>query len=131
MQTMLTRAKFKTHLVFRLCRKYAEAVKGVKDSEEDFSSLSGSADPQLVQRWATEEAEALRNRDLKEDSMDIFDIKIGKGWLFYNDIPWGGTYAKQVGRSEQSGTSTESAGRRTDFCPQEGVHQCAGPRSEN
>ena len=80
--------RFPNHLVFRLCRKHAEAVKAARDSKDDFSRLNGSVDPPLVRKWADEEAEALRARDLNEASMDIFDIKICKGPWFQIHILW-------------------------------------------
>ena len=70
--------RFPNHLVFHLCQKHAKTVKAARDSKDDFSHLNSSADPPLVQKWADEEAEAFRARDLNEASMDIFDIKICK-----------------------------------------------------
>lgn len=107
--------RFPNHLVFRLCRKHAEAVKAAKDSKDDFSDLNSSADPSLVRKWADEEAEALRARDLNEASMDIFDIKICKGWWFQNHIHAFGTAVKQAGRPKPSRTSAESARGRTNI----------------
>ena len=69
--------------VLRLCKKYAEANKAAKVSEANFAALNDSADPTLVQEWTDQEAEALRNRDVDEAAMDIYDIKIDKG----NPVP--------------------------------------------
>jgi len=66
-------------LIFRLCQKYKNAVESTKESHTDFKNINDSADPQMVQRWSDEEAEAQRNRDKQGDAMDIFDLKISKG----------------------------------------------------
>jgi hypothetical protein len=42
-------------------------------------ALNDSADPAMVQEWMEQEADALRNRDVDETAMDIYDIKIEKG----------------------------------------------------
>ena len=66
-------------LIFRLCQKYKNVVESTKESHTDFKNINDSADPQMVQRWSDEEAEAQRNRDKQGDAMDIFDLKISKG----------------------------------------------------
>ena len=68
-------------IIFRLCKKYKKAVESTRDSQADFSSLSESADPAMVARWAEEEAKAQRDRDQHEGAMDIFDIRLSKGSL--------------------------------------------------
>jgi hypothetical protein len=41
--------------------------------------LSGTADEDLVQVWKEQEAAALMGRNIRPESMDIYDIKVQKG----------------------------------------------------
>ena len=48
-------------------------------SERSFDALNRSADQTLVKIWEEQEAAALKGRNGRPESMDIYDIKIQKG----------------------------------------------------
>jgi len=66
-------------LVERLCEKLPKAGKSAKSSEQAFNALSSSADQDLVRVWEEQEVAALKGRNVRPESMDIYDIKIQKG----------------------------------------------------
>lgn len=65
--------------VDRLCEKFPTAGKSVIHSEQSFDALNRSADPILVKSWEEHETAALKGRNGRPESMDIYDIKIQKG----------------------------------------------------
>jgi len=65
--------------VDRLCEKFPKAGKSVTHSERSFDALNRSADQTLVKIWEEQEAAALKGRNGRPESMDIYDIKIQKG----------------------------------------------------
>jgi Kyakuja-Dileera-Zisupton transposase len=67
------------NIIYRLCQKLKNAVPAAKDSQMDFANINDSTDPETVQRWLEEEAEAQKNRNDHEEAMDIFDLKMSKG----------------------------------------------------
>ena len=68
------------HLVDRLCEKFPKAGKSAKSSERAFAALDDTADRSLAQVWGEQEASALLGRNVCPESMDIYDIKIQKGF---------------------------------------------------
>ncbi|KAG2139258.1 hypothetical protein DEU56DRAFT_755571 [Suillus clintonianus] len=64
-----------------LCRKFKEAVKGVKDSRYAFDRLSETASEETLAKWEAE-AEAAQNDRLDNPSaMDIYEVKLTKDRL--------------------------------------------------
>jgi hypothetical protein len=74
--------------VDRLCEKFPKAGKSVKSSERAFDSLNRTADPELVKVWKEQEASAVRGRNEHPESMDIYDIKIQKGFELPSFADW-------------------------------------------
>jgi hypothetical protein len=67
-----------SHTVVTLCRKYAKAKIGVRQSRADLDGLIKTADPNRVAEWTTQAVEAAENRNTREDSMDIYELKFVK-----------------------------------------------------
>jgi len=40
----------------------------------------------MLAKWSKDEAEAIQNRNVSEEAMDIFDMKVSKGWQYYHII---------------------------------------------
>jgi hypothetical protein len=109
------------NIIFRLCPKLKNAVESAKDSQRDFENINNSADPEMVQTWSEEEAEAQRNRDQNEAAMDIFDLKVSKGGL----LCWLIIPTAHLGFStQQSRASPGSAGGGTKIFRKERVNNC-------
>ena len=66
-------------LVDRLCEKFPKAGKSAKSSGRAFDALNSTADRDLVKVWEEQEAAALLGRNVRPESMDIYDIKTQKG----------------------------------------------------
>jgi len=68
------------YTVFWLCAKLRKAIDSAKASVEDFKNINESADPKVTEIWLKEESDAQNNRDGDDKAMDIFDLKVAKGW---------------------------------------------------
>ena len=77
-------------LVEKLCEKFLKAEKSVKSSKETFDALNNTADRDLVRVWEQQEAGALSGRNVRPESMDIYDIKIQKGFSQSKGYHYGG-----------------------------------------
>ncbi|KAG1844237.1 hypothetical protein F4604DRAFT_1937648 [Suillus subluteus] len=62
-----------------LCRKFKEAVQGVRDSQHAFDQLSETADDDTLVKWEAEAAAAQDDRLENPSAMDIYDVKMTKG----------------------------------------------------
>jgi hypothetical protein len=71
------------YTVFRLCSKLRKAIDSAKASVEDFKNISASADLKVKEIWLKEELDAQNNRDGDDKAMDIFDLKVAKGWWVF------------------------------------------------
>jgi hypothetical protein len=67
-----------------LCRKYPEAKADLIDSMAAFESLKATCDPKLIEKWSQQAAKAQRDRDTREDAMDIYDVTTEKGFSCSN-----------------------------------------------
>jgi hypothetical protein len=72
--------------VDRLCEKFLKARKSAKSSGQEFIALSNTADQYLVKVWKEQETAALAGRNARPESMDIYDIKIQKGFEHWNHL---------------------------------------------
>jgi hypothetical protein len=71
-----------------------------------------------------EEEEALRNRDDHEESMDIFDIRVSKG--FSSDSSTWFTILITILSSKQGGASAGPPAGGEDFTQKKGLHHSVG-----
>ncbi|KAG1887203.1 hypothetical protein F4604DRAFT_1917014 [Suillus subluteus] len=61
-----------------LCRKFKEAVQGVRDSQHAFDRLSETADDDTLVKWEAEAAAAQDDRLENPSAMDIYEVKMTK-----------------------------------------------------
>jgi len=77
----------------------------VLDSKTALQDLEATCDPGLKEKWSQQASQAQRDRDAREDAMDIYDVTIEKG-IF--SIPFSGY--TMIEPSPSSGAGKGSAG---------------------
>lgn len=63
-----------------LSRKFKEARRGVQESSDAFERLNDAADPDMIERWEAEEKEAQDSRMTDHAAMDVYEVRLRKGW---------------------------------------------------
>lgn len=66
-------------VVSALCKKFKKAQSGETSARSDHEDLSQSIQPELMDMWEDQEAEALQARRADIQAMDIYEVSMERG----------------------------------------------------